>query len=179
MKKTILFSVAGIAIALLAYAAYSGCFVNIKITEKQIGPYFLVIEDHTGDYSEASKVIGKIDSMLKLEGITTEKSFGIYRNKQTNDTKLKAKAQFGVILEPKDNDRVAELQKKGFIVFEMGLTNSIGAEMPFRNKLSLVVGGMKIYPAFEKYCKEKNYKKEPIIEIYNKDKIIYAMEIKK
>lgn len=179
MKKTILFSIAGIAIILLTFAAYLGYFSSIKITEKQIGPYFMVIEDHAGDYAEAPTRISKIDSVLKLEGIKAEKSFGIYRNKQTNDNKQKTKAQFGVILEPKDNDKVPELQKKGFIIFEMGLTNAVGAEFPYRNKYSLHIGGMKIYPAFEKYCKEKNYKREPIIEIYSKEKILYAMEIKK
>jgi len=179
MKKIIVISISGLVILALAYLAFTGLFSSIKITEKQIGPYFMVIQDHIGDYTDAPKVIGRIDSLLKLEGIKTEKSFGIYRDNPKTAKTNKTRCQFGVILESKDNERVAELQKKGFIIFEMGLTNSIVAEIPLRNKHSYIIGGMKVYPAFENYSKNNNYKKEPVIEIYGKDKIIYAMEIKK
>ena len=54
-------------------------------------------------------------------------------------------------------------------------------EFPFRNKFSIFVGIMRVYPAMESYLEQMGYEEAPVMEIYDvpNKKIIYIMEIRR
>ena len=58
----------------------------------------------------------------------------------------------------------------------------IVARFPFKGKMSVMIGIMKVYPAIDKYVKENGYsEKGPIAEIYDMPNkmIVYRKEIVK
>ncbi|MFW6222251.1 MAG: hypothetical protein ACOC3T_01430, partial [Bacteroidota bacterium] len=56
----------------------------------------------------------------------------------------------------------------------------IVAEFPFKGKLSIIFGIMKVYPSIEKFVKKKGYSNDgAVMEIYDvpNKKILYRKEI--
>jgi len=170
-----------IAIVVIAYA-FIGGFAKIDIQEKQTGGEVLVYQEMTGDYSKSALVMDQVyNTLLNDFKIETTKGFGEYYDNPAVVEKEKLRSDIGCILEPKDTGRVAKLEGK-FKIKSCPEGNYIVTEFPFKSKLSVFVGIMRVYPAINKYIKEKGYSEEgSIMEIYDvpKKKIIYRKQINK
>jgi len=177
--NTFLIIIAAILILIIGFAAYSGFFSKVNITEKEVGPFMLIYEERTGDYKESGKAMDRIyDSLINDEGIETYKGFGLYYdNPKTTETE-NLRSDVGCILEETDYDAIDQLKEK-FSIREYPATNAVVVEFPYRNTFSIFAGVMKVYPKLGTYRDLRGYKDVPVMEIYDipAKRIIYIQEI--
>ncbi|MFH1709438.1 MAG: GyrI-like domain-containing protein [bacterium] len=167
------------AVAALSCLSYLGLFSPVRITEKQMGPLTFVYVPHKGDYSKVGPVINDVCGRLSGEfGIKNARAMGIYYSDPRTTKKEDLKSDVGCLLDISDVLRVDAIMKK-MKVRMMFTKKYCTAEFPRKNDISIIMGIIKVYPKMSKYMKAKGYKPTPAIEIYEKDRIIYAFEIKK
>ncbi len=134
----------------------------------------------TGDYSQTPALQDKIyNALLKDENIATTKGFGIYYDDPKKVEKAKLRSEVGCIVEGLDSTAVATLSAK-YKVKTLPVTNCLVTEFPFKGKMSVLIGLLKVYPALEKYGKEHPMGDAPMMEIYDipNKKITYRKELK-
>ncbi len=174
----IIFSV--VILGLLSFLAYLGFFKRPVITTKVVGPYKIIYKDHVGPYQETGKIQDDIyEYLIKEHNLETYKGIGVYYDnpKKVPAEKLRSKA--GCIIEPKDMDQNIRLTGT-YKVMTIAGQPMIYAEFPFKSKLSIMVGIMKVYPLLESYCEQKDLKFRESMEIYDipNKKIVYLMPTK-
>ena len=119
------------------------------------------------DYKQTPAVSDKVYySLLNDYGIATTKGFGIYYDNPKEVEKSKLRSEIGCIVENLDSVTIDKLSNK-FQIKTQPFKNYITTEFPFKGKLSVMFGIMKVYPALEKYLKEHKYSDSPIMEIYD------------
>jgi DNA gyrase inhibitor GyrI len=181
MKKVLI--VLGVLVVIIAagvlyYCSYIGMFTKVNITEQQMGPFYFVYTPYTGDYSKVGPSMEKVRARLESEfGIKPMRAMGIYYSDPRTVKIEDLKADVGYLLD-KSYETLADSIMKKMWVKIMFPKNYAVAEFPMKNKASIMMGIMKVYPEITKYMQSKGYKPVPAIEIYEKDKIIYAFEIK-
>ncbi len=168
-------------LALVAMLAYMGVFSTVKVVEKEVGPYTLVVERYAGEYKDTGKIFEKVYKAVKNEGIQTTRGIGIFYDDPKSVAKDKLRSDCGVILEGKDLDKVPALRKKKFNIMTIRKKKSMVAEFPLVNTFSYMIGPAKGYPALMKHMQEKGYKMSAPYEIYDMrgGNILYVMEIVK
>ncbi len=180
IKKIILIIIALIIIGTVLLLAFSGIFTKIIITEKEAGSFWLVYKRHEGPYHIVKKVMAKIYHSLKTnEQINATKGFGIYYNDPKKTDVEDLRSDVGYILDKKDYKYIPRL-KKNFKIKMFAKTKCMVIEFPFRNSFSVYLGIILVYPVLESYIKEKKYKSNPVMEIYDKPnkKILYIAPIR-
>ncbi len=179
MKK-VLIIISVIILACLAFLFYSGLFTKVEIIEKESESYQLVYEEHLGDYSKSGEITNKIyHSLLNDYNIETFKGFGIYYDNPQEVEKEKLRSEVGCILETADYNKIDTLKGK-YKIKEFLSKKCMITEFPFKNKISIFLGIMEVYPELEKYSKANGYNLDaPVMEIYDmpNKKIIYLKYI--
>lgn len=156
-------------------------FKPVKIIERPVGPITFVYAKHTGDYSKVGPVMDKVYNRLVSEfGIKTTRGMGIYFDNPKTVRTQDLRSEVGCILDGKDAQKAAIVMTK-MPVKIMFKKNYCTATFPYKNKASIILGIMKVYPEIGDYMKTKGYQSAPAIEIYDLSKktILYAFEIKK
>jgi effector-binding domain-containing protein len=177
--KIILYVFVSLAIiVIMIYANYSG-FSNLSFKVQKTGGETLLYRELTGSYSQTNDAIIKIKYDLKNDfKIEPTKEFGMYFDNPRKVEKSKLRSEVGCILENSDTSRVFWLKAK-FNVKVLPVKEYITAEFPYKGKMSVMIGLMKVYPALMKYVKANNYAQAgPIMEIYDlpNNKILYRKE---
>lgn len=163
--------------ALIIYLNYLGLFSKVSVSERQIDSFLMVYQKHIGEYKEVGAIMDKMYYDLKDNyKIETTKGFGVYYDNPQKVAKEKCRSISGCVLEYKDAARVEELKKK-YMVIEYPKSNSVVAEFPFKSKMSIIVGIMKVYPKLMVYIEKKEHKLVPFLELYDMSakKTVYAM----
>ncbi len=182
MKIFIILSVVfvGVIIGLLFY---QGIFYPVKLQEQVTGDYWVVYQGNIGPYEKVGTVIEKICNNLKTDEVETPVSFGIYYDNPSQAEKAKLRSEVGAVLSEKYYSRIQDLQSK-YNIKQTQKRNSIVAQFPLRNILSYMIGPMKVYPAMEKYCKNKKIDIKKVkdgygLELYDlkNKKITYILPI--
>ena len=184
MKKImniVLIILAVLVVLLIAVYAYYGGFGKINFRIENQGGETVVYENVTGDYSQTPKVSDKIYyALLNEEKIATTKGIGIYYDNPKKVEKEKLRSDIGCIVENTDSATLTRLSEK-YQIKTLPQSDFVVAEFPFKGKLSVLFGIMRVYPALDKFNKEHGYIESPITEIYDvpNKKIIYRQEPKK
>lgn len=172
-------TVAFIVVGLLVYLARYGLFAVIKITEKNMGPYLLVYKKHIGDYKQVGKVMDKLYEDLKdTYSISTTKGFGLYYDNPQDVATEKLRSVVGCIVEGKGLENLSGLSGKyGVKVYPA--SKSVAAEFPYKGKISIFLGILKVYPKLGAYLKERQHPSTPIMELYDQpnEKITYIASV--
>ena len=177
----VLIILAVLVVLLIAICAYYGGFGKINFRIENQGGETVVYENVTGDYSQTPKVSDKIYyALLNEEKIATTKGIGIYYDNPKKVEKDKLRSDIGCIVENTDSATLTRLAEK-YQIKTLPQSDFVVAEFPFKGKLSVLFGIMKVYPALDKFDKEHAYIESPITEIYDvpNKKIIYRKEAKK
>jgi preprotein translocase subunit SecF len=181
IMKTVLIILAILVVLIIAVYAYYGGFSKISFRIENQGGETIVYENLTGDYMQSAKVGNSIYyTLLNDEKIATTKGIGIYYDDPKKVAKEKLRSEHGCIIENVDSTTLARLAEK-YQVKTLPQSEFVVTEFPFKGKLSVLLGLMKVYPALEKYYKEHGYIESPVTEIYDvpNKKIIYRQETKK
>lgn len=165
-------------IVMMIYANYGG-FSKVSFDVKNEGGETLIYKDIKGSYTQTGDVISKIDSQLKSQyKIVPLRSFGMYFDNPLKVTRRKLRSEAGCILENADTLQVSRL-KANFKVKLSPIKNYITTEFPYKGRMSILIGIMKVYPALMKYVKSNGYSETGfIMEIYDmhNNKILYRKE---
>jgi len=168
-----------IILAIIAYAYYGG-FKKVTFQTSEQGGEILVYEELTGDYNKSGVVMDRVyNSLLKDEKTETFKGFGIYYDNPKEIERSKLRSVVGCILEKTDSAKLKDLTHK-YKIKSCPKGTYITTEFPFKGKMSVMIGIMKVYPAMSKYIKEKGLsEKGAVMEIYDtpNKKILYRKEI--
>lgn len=182
MKKFIIGSIVFIVV-MIALLFYQGVFYPIKLKEQFVGDYWVVYQENVGPYEKVGPVIEKICQDLKNDGIDTTLSFGIYYDNPKEVDKEKLKSEVGAILDEKYYGKIKNFQSK-YNIKQLKKRHSLVADFPIKNKLSYILGPIKVYFAMEEYCKEKNIDIKKVkdgfgLEIYDmkNKKITYILPV--
>ena len=181
IMKVVLIVLALLVVLLIAVFAYYGGFTKVSFRIENQGGETVVYENFTGDYSQTAKVGDKVYyALLNDEKIETTKGIGIYYDNPKKVEKEKLRAESGCIVENVDSATIARLAEK-YKVKTLPQSDFVVAEFPFKGKLSVLFGIMKVYPALDKFNKAHGYAESPITEIYDvpNKKIIYRKDTKK
>ncbi|MDP4239191.1 MAG: hypothetical protein Q8904_06950, partial [Bacteroidota bacterium] len=106
------------------------------------------------------------------------RQFGIYFDNPQKVEQSKLRSEVGCILENADTSKVFWLKAR-FNIKTYPVKRYITAEFPFKGRMSILIGILKIYPALTKYAKKNGYGETgPIMEIYDmpNNKILYRKE---
>ncbi len=177
--KIILSVIGGIVVLLIGILAYYGMFATVEISEKNVGPFWVVYEKHIGEYKNVGPVMDEIYySLLNDHSIETTKGFGIYYDNPQKVDKDKLRSVVGCILKNADEGKIEDLRKK-FKVKKYPASVSIVGEFPFKGKLSIIMGIFKAYPKLTAYIEKKGNPMCPIMEIYDtpNKKISYVASV--
>jgi len=166
--QIIIIAVVAIVAIILGFAAYWGAFKSIQFSVAEQDGETLVYVEITGDYRQSGVVMDRVYySLLNDYNIETFKGFGIYFDNPQKVETSKLRSELGCIIEESDIHRLKELEGK-FKIRTYPKGKYIVAEFPYKGKLSVMLGIMKVYPALNKFIKENGYNEEgAIMEIYD------------
>lgn len=179
MKK-LLIGTLSVLMFILIFLVYSGLFSKISIQEMDLGPFDLAYEDHVGNYSDAGKIFSRMyDTIEKDFSIKPERSFGIYLDDPRTVPAEKLRSELGFIIDEKDAGRMDDLKTR-FKVRKLERKKYAAVLFPYRNPISIFIGIMRVYTPLAQYIKDKGYKTEYGLEIYDRSlkRTTYAFTIK-
>ncbi|MBL8994505.1 MAG: GyrI-like domain-containing protein [Spirochaetia bacterium] len=186
--KSFFLTIAGtIAILLVLFVgafAWLGGFGNFEVIEKELGPFYLVYQEHRGDYAKVGRIIPEVKKELDTRKIGSERYFGLYRDDPRAVKKDDLRSLAGCSVNAADYESLKGLaspymsrrvEKKKYAV----------VEFPFKNQMSMLMGLSRVYPALETYFSRHGYIRNEVIEFYDnpekiKDaKISYLMPVER
>lgn len=177
----ILLAIAAIITVLVVAAAgflwYMGVFINVKASEMNVGPYTYVYERFVGPYKDSGAVFGKVYKELLADGVKTDRAIGIYYDNPKKVPAKELRSDCGCIINEEDFPMLPRLLEK-YQAKTLPAGKRLAAEFPYRNRLSYMIGPMKVYPVLMKYVREKGLKVSQACEVYDmpEGKILYILE---
>ncbi len=183
MKKVILYIILIIVLVITGLLVHAGILAEVKIDEKQMGPYHVIYKFHQGGYHKIGEVIDEIYAPLKdKENIATSLCFGHYfDNPFTGSIKFKdMRSHAGVIINNEDIGMISAIVAKyNFQSKIIPEENYLVVELPFRSQFSKMTGPVKVYPKIVKRLKQKGSEMQNLIEIFDKpnSRILYLSPI--
>lgn len=168
--KSFFLTIAGtIAVLLILFVAvfgWLGGFGNFEVVEKELGPFYLVYQEHRGDYAKVGRIIPEVKKELDLRKVGSERYFGLYRDDPRVLKKDDLRSLAGCAVNAADFEvlqgltppyQVRRLEKKKYAV----------VEFPFKNQMSMLMGLSRVYPALESYFSKHGYIRNEVIEFYD------------
>jgi effector-binding domain-containing protein len=177
--KIILYVIVSLLIiSAMMYANYNG-FSNVRFQIKKEGGEKLLYREVSGPYSQTGAELNKIKFDLNKEfKIESIREFGMYLDDPRKVDKDKLRSEVGCILEDADTAQIFWLKSK-FKIKVCPVKEYITTEFPYKGRISIMIGLMKVYPAIMKYAKANGYAETgPVMEVYDKpnNKIWYRKE---
>lgn len=180
MKTILIIAALLMAIVLLVYT-YFGGFRKIRFRREKQGGETGVYRHAVGDYSKSGEVVNDVyHRLLADENIPTAKGFGIYYDNPKKVEKSRLRSDLGCIVEGLDAGQIKALSEK-YDVMTLPEGDYMVTEFPYKGRMSVVMGMVKVYPALEKYCRGAGIPDEsPVTEIYDvpRKKIVYRKQIR-
>ncbi len=180
MKKVIII-IAVLIAAVLGLIGYSGFFYTVTITEKEIGPFTMVLKKHTGSYYKTGATFDEVEAVLKKAVDTKKlKAVGLYYDDPAKVKEDQLRSECGFIVNKADLEKIGTLPES-FITKDFKKTLSAVGEFPLKSFLSYMIGPARVYPKFGEYSKGKKFTTDYSMEIYDNQskKILYCMPIEK
>ena len=181
---------------IFSVAAYYGGFKKIDLSIDVQGGELLIFKSKTGDYKNSGKVMDEIyESLIKDFDITSYKGFAdtgdlclYYQMRCGNGPVFNSNGgccfdmlryDAGCIIGKQDSSTIIKLKER-FEVAECPKKRYLIAEFPYKGKISVIMGVIKVYPAITKYLSNQGLPLNgSVMEIYDIPckKIIYRKEL--
>ncbi len=160
MMKWILGTLLGLVLGVSGYFYwYLGGWRSVTITEKKMGPYFMLAKDHVGAYHKIAPVIQEVESWAKSQSLDCSKTFGEYLDDPETVEQGRLKSRGGCLLSAKPTLPLAE----GMQVIDLPEADYVVANFDG----SPAIGPMKVYPKVTEYFEAMKKKiTSSVIEIY-------------
>ncbi len=178
MKKAIIVLLV-LIIAIFGLFAYSGLFDSIRVSEKEIGPFSMVLKKHKGSYYKTGAIFEEVETTLKKAMDTKDlRAVGLYYDDPAKVKTDDLRSECGFIVDKTALGKL-DLKKEGLIYKEFKATLCVTSEFPIRTFLSYMLGPSRVYSKIGEYADSKKYKADYGMEIYDmkEKKILYCMPI--
>jgi hypothetical protein len=145
-----------------------GGFKTIRFEIRSEGDEVLVYEHYRGDYKNTAGIMDRLYARLLHEDhIETFRGFGIYYDNPQKVNKNELRSDSGCILENPDPATVAQLKEK-YNIKTFPRDNYLITGFPYKGRLSVFMGLMRVYPAMHRFMRENKIKEEGfIMEVYD------------
>jgi DNA gyrase inhibitor GyrI len=155
------------AIVAVVWTWYGG-FTPLKFEIRELPGEVLVYESYQCDYKHTAHIMDQIyHKLLKEDQIETYRGFGIYYDNPQQVEKSKLRSESGCILENPDEETLNNLKAK-YSIKTLPQDKYLVAEFPYKGNLSVFIGILRVYPAFNKHIRNNNIQDEGfIMEIYD------------
>jgi hypothetical protein len=177
--KIMVITLGAIVVLSLALYTYYGGFKTISFYVVDTGGELLAYEEMKGDYNQTKEVTDRVYYLLLNDlKIETYKGFGLYYDDPKTVETSKLRSDIGCIIEDVDSTKI-ELISQHLKVRTCPEGKYVITEFPNKGFISVIIGIIKVYPAFNDYVAANGYKDGPVMEIYDmpNKKIIYRKEI--
>ena len=165
-----------VVVIVAALFIYYGGLRKVASNILKQGGETLIYEEQIGDYSKSAGPIDKMYyALLNEEGIETFRGFGIYYDNPRKVEKSRLRSEVGNILEDPDPAILEKLEGR-YNIKTLPEKEYIVTEFPYRGKLSIMMGIMKVYPAMNRFVRENGFDEDGwVMEIYDMPgkKIVY------
>ena len=163
-----------------AFYAYLGGFHKLVAFEVVMWPHTVAYVDHIGDYKLIWEKMGDLYDVLIWEWISTDMGIGIYLDDPSVVEKTLLRSEGGVVVDKADVGKL-KVDSIEYKIKKLEKTDYVVITFPFKNKLSYMVGMMRVYPVLWNYLVENKYAEGgPAIEMYDMTNslIYYMVEVK-
>jgi hypothetical protein len=164
MKSKVINIVLILAVVLLGLWAYHGGWKSLTIAEQEIGPFQMIYEPHEGDYEQLEASIDKLKQIFRDKNIEPLATYRIYYDDPAQPAKTDSKSEAGLIFRPMDLEQLKDLFST-YRYKEYGKKRAVITEFPYRSPLSQWLLQVKVYPALERYMREKGLTKTYVLRI--------------
>ncbi len=160
-------------LATLGVLIYHRMFKKIVIKESSFRPLKFAYTFHKGDYQKNMQVMEKTLQKLQKEDIPVVSAATIYYDNPRKTKRSELRSEVGFIVA----DSIKQSQIDKVALKTIRHNNYIYTAFPYVSRFSIMIGAMRVYPAFKKYLKKKGAAEREIIEIYEMQNktIIYLM----
>lgn len=167
----ILFGALGTALVIvLGIGGWMGALTPIRVEERDLGPYrFVYVQEASTNPKKVGELTHALGERLEAAGIALRKPAQEYyppgRGLQN---------QIGFLVE-----QPVDLKVLGAEAFfrEVPVQRYMVVEFPFRNRLSFMVGAMRVEGAFRKYMAARKYAETSAMVILDGNHILYLEPI--
>jgi hypothetical protein len=167
--KTFVLVIVGIAVVAVIAAFYMGAFQRIAIIEEDRGPFTLVYRDMAaGRMSDVGEITTALDTVLESHGIGGRKPLDVFFPD--------GRGQIGFSVEGVSGDQLGALGDAASVKV-IGAQRYLVTQFPWRNRLSFMLGYMKVDPALARYRDAHGYKKVEAIALNDGDTIVYMQPV--
>jgi DNA gyrase inhibitor GyrI len=159
--------IAGDMAGLYWFARRFGAFVPVRPETMTVEPMWIAYNTHSGPYQLIGPVCDGVYTALNdTQGVATELGFGLYFDNPRKVAKDKLRSLGGCIV---PSDRAAGLTGKTlpFRMASLPGGQAVVVRFPFRGRMSIMVGAMRVYPAMNRKFAEAGVPEGPIMEIYD------------
>jgi len=163
IRSLLIFIFSGCFIFFL-FGWHSGFFSKATIEIKDVGPYYAIYEDHTGEYSETVTIQEKLFGLLWDSGIENYKNFAIFFDDPKTAEISTMRSKVGRIIR---NDQFDELNQLPpvFQQYKFPRQKAAVIRLQYVNSFSLYAGIYKAYPRLKDFAHENGFVDGPVIEI--------------
>lgn len=165
MLKIILIAVAIVVVLILSFLMYYGAFHKVTVVTATFDECWFVYKACKGPYAQTAKVSDSIYYvLLNNDRIETYKGMCIFYDNPKETEPEQCRSLIGCVLEAKDLSTISNLQEK-YQVRKLEKGTAFSTTFPYKGKLSVILGVMKVYPTLFTFMKDKGRANEPIIEL--------------
>ena len=177
IMKKIFMSLAIVLAVILIFLGYQGAFNAVEPNEKMTGPYYLVYQQYTGDYSKMGPLMDKMHEDFVVHDRVIGSGIGIFYDDPQNVDTDKLRSDIGMVVKSSDFEKIGALSG-AYLTQTLPQANRLLTSFPYKNKMSFVVGVFKVYPEMNKYLEKHNYAYDVArVEMYDEESIQYLVEI--
>lgn len=153
---------------LVGYSAYLGAFNRIEVEIREVGPYNVFYRAQRGPYRQTQETLDAIGEIIRQAGHEPALGFGIYHDNPREVPQERLRSEAGYILASISADLATRLRGNGLFK-HIPRRSYYVAEFPYRNRLSILLGIMRVYPRLMQAVEEREGpdQKKYSLEIYD------------
>ena len=141
----------------VSYLAYLGAFQEMKISERELGPYRVIYKKHQGAYSDTNDLFTEFSQWKLKQNLSSAHLMGVYYDDPAQIDESKLRSEIGLSLSETDYKRLSNIFASEFHFKQIPPRRYTMTTFPYKNMLSIFLGLGKAYPALNDYIKEKGY----------------------
>ena len=159
----------------LSILLYHKMFKKIKVKEGAFRPLNFAYTFHKGDYQKNMVIMEDLMKELQKASIPVVSPATIYYDNPRKTKRFELRSDIGFIVPDSiTQDYLGDIKLK-----KIHHKKYIYTAFPYKSRFSIMIGAMRVYPAFKKQLKKLGKPEREMIEIYEMQNktIIYLMPV--
>lgn len=173
-KKAIYLSAAAAVLALAILGMHAGLFATVVVQEGDAGPFVFAYQPFArGELGTVGHPTSEFGAALERAGVSERNPLSVYFPDGAGETGFSVE---GVSVQTLSSPSL-HLRESGVNVREISNGRYMFAEFPWRNRLSFLIGYLKVEPSLAAYRQSHGYEKAAAMTLLEDGKIIYYQPI--